>query len=316
MIPGDARASSPPSSKQLLPDLAQHPPAQISVQQVAGANGIEFRLGFRSAVANIGEGPLIIHGSRPNTSTPMRASQLVKLADGGRRRYENVIPMEYAYSETHDHFHVLRFDRYSLRDASTGARVRPDKKSGFCLGDREEVNRPLNHPPPHYGPPTGECQRGKPQALRVVEGLTPGYLDDYAPQLEGQYIEVTGVPAGRYSLVHRVNARRRIRERDVANDVASALIEIGWPNGPRQPPTVSVLDRCRERALCAPEGPARPVPVLTPAETSRFRLWCSLLEPAGPLTGSGARVRRARIAASRSAWRAAVARADGRPRPR
>ncbi len=321
VIPGEAQASSPTPSKQLLPDLAQRPPAQISVQQSPGPNGIEFRLGFRSAVANIGEGPLIIRGSRPNTGASMKASQIVELADGGTRRYGNVFPMRYAHSETHNHFHVLRFDRYSLRRASTGAPVRPDNKSGFCLGDREEVNRPRNHLPPYYGPLTGECQRGKPQALRVIEGLTPGYLDDYRPQLEGQYIDITGVPAGRYSLVHRVNARRRIRERDLTNDVASALIEIAWPNGHQEPPTVSVVNRCRERKVCnlnsVPKGTAsRPVPVLTRAETSQFWLRCSLLDPAVRLTGSAARARTARIAESQRAWRAAVARADGPPRSR
>jgi Lysyl oxidase len=263
----------------LLPDLAQDPPSQVSVQQVRGPGGPEFRLGFRSAVRNIGEGALIIHGHRRDATAPMRADQLVKLAGGGSRRYRNVIPMRYAYTPTHNHFHVLRFDRYSLRDARTGRPVRPDHKSGFCLGDRVEVSLPRVHPP-HYGPRTGECDFGNPLALRVVEGLTPGYLDDYGPQLEGQYIDVTGVPAGRYSLVHQVNADRRIRERDFRNDVAAALVQIDWPGGTQQPPAVTVLATCTHRAACAPRAggsaiAAPAVPVLSTAETARLSLWCA-----------------------------------------
>jgi hypothetical protein len=170
----------------LLPDLVQDPPAQVSVQQVRGPNGIAFRLGFRSAVRNIGRGPLIIHGARSSATAPMQADQVIKLANGRTQTYRNVIPMRYAYERTHNHFHVLRFDRYSLRDARTGVPVRPDHKSGFCLGDRAAVSLPRVHPAPRYGPLTGECDRGRPQALRVIEGLTPGYLDDYGPQLEGQ----------------------------------------------------------------------------------------------------------------------------------
>lgn len=300
---------------ELLPDLAQDVPTLIAVQRVPGPEGVEFRLGFRSAFRNVGDGPLIIRGSRDSPEAPMRADQIVRLSGGGSTRFRDVIPMRYVYSETHDHFHVLRIDTYSLRDAATGARVRPDNKSGFCVGDRQEVDRPRVHPPPYYGPATGECERGNPSATRVLEGLTQGWLDDYGPQLEGQYIDITGLSAGRYSLVHRVNATQQIRERNSRNNVASALIEIAWPAGPDQAPQLSVLATCTKSARCpAPERSARPrrVPVLTTSETRRFRLSCSLLRPADELAPAARRARRARIATSRRAWLSAVQRAASR----
>ena len=317
LISINAGAALAPAREPLLPDLAQDPPAQVGVLQVDGQNGVEFRLGFRSAVRNIGDGPLIIQGRRKSAAASMQANQIVTLAGGGSLTYRNVIPMQYAYEATHDHFHVLRFDRYTLRDAETGVPVRPDNKSGFCLGDRKPVDRPRVKPPPYYGPLTGECERGSPESLRVTEGLTPGYLDDYGPQLEGQYIDITGVAAGRYSLVHRVNAGRTLRERNFRNDVASALIEISWPNGAQSPPAVSVLSRCRRRAMCSLPSAAdmtgrRPVPVLTAAETSRFRLWCSLVDPVAPLGPAAWRRRAQRIAASERVWRAASRRARRR----
>jgi hypothetical protein len=279
-MPATARTVKAPA--EVLPDLAQDVPSQISVQQVPGPNGTEFRLGFRSAVRNIGRGRLIVHGHRRRGETQMRADQLVELSNGHLRRYRRVLRMRYAWTPTHNHFHVLRFDQYSLRDATTGARVADDHKSGFCLGDRKEVDRPRIHPPPYYGPPTGECAWNHPEAREVIEGLTPGYLDDYGPQLEGQYIDVTSVPAGRYSLVHRVNADHSIRERNGRNDVAAALIELAWPSGPQQPPAVRVLATCRARTLCNAPASARaaaavrPVPVVTALEVARRQLWCSV----------------------------------------
>jgi hypothetical protein len=44
--------------------LAQGPPGEISVEETAGRSGPRFRLGFRSAVANVGRGPLIVEGFR------------------------------------------------------------------------------------------------------------------------------------------------------------------------------------------------------------------------------------------------------------
>lgn len=304
-------------ARELLPDLAQDAPSQISVQQVAGPRGTEFRLGFRSAVRNIGRGRLIVEGTRRTSKGQLRADQLVELSNGRLRRYRGVLRMRYAYTPTHNHFHVLRFDRYSLRDARTGVAVRPDHKSGFCLGDRQEVKRPRVHPPAYYGQLTGECERGRPDSLRVVEGLTPGYLDDYGPQLEGQYIDITGVPAGEYSLVHQVNADRRIRERNSRNDVASALVRIEWPGGSQQPPTVTVLGTCTKLVICTDTTAARStikpaVPVLTAAETARLQLWCSLVDPVGPLNPSATRARLARIAESQRAWQSAVSRAAHR----
>ena len=102
----------------------------------------------------------------------MRAEQIVKLvrwaADG---RFTGVIPMRYAYAETHNHFHVLRFDRYSLRDPRTGREVRPDQKTGFCLGDRDETGQPRRHPRALLRPEDRESARvATPQALKVLEG--------------------------------------------------------------------------------------------------------------------------------------------------
>src|SRR5581483_5153931 len=98
--------------------------------------------------------------------------------------------------------------KYELRKASDYSFVAPDQKAGFCLGDRYTPNPDgtRNEPPPVSGPYTSDdCQPGNTAALSVLEGMSVGYGDDYSPQLEGQYIDVTGVAPGQYVVVHRVN---------------------------------------------------------------------------------------------------------------
>jgi hypothetical protein len=50
------------------------------------------------------------------------------------------------------------------------------------------------------------------------------------PTLEGQYIDVTGVPPGDYWLVHWVNSDKEICESNYANNAAAVKIAL-WPNG-------------------------------------------------------------------------------------
>jgi hypothetical protein len=54
---------------------------------------------------------------------------------------------------------------------------------------------------------------------------------------------VTGLPTGRYVLVHRANPDRELRERSYANNAASVLIALSgrW---------VHILARCPDSARC------------------------------------------------------------------
>ena len=198
-------------------------------------------LAFASAVSNIGDGPLIVEGRRSLIGTPMVSRQVVLLTDGSRRAARIRLPLRYVRSSDHQHWHLLRFDRYELRRASDGSLVVPDRKTGFCLGDRKR----LVPAPPGTGRAAyrTRCGLGQPARLSIVEGISVGYLDDYKPSLEGQEFDVTDLEPGRYVLVHRVNADRDLRETDYENNAASALLELG-------PGTVRVIASCPNAAEC------------------------------------------------------------------
>ena len=95
------------------------------------------------------------------------------------------------------------------------------------------------------------CGQDEPGLLGVFAGISPGYGDRYLPHLEGQYIDITRLRAGRYVLVHRANPGGRLLESDHANNAASVLVEVRWPRGYGRRPSVRVIETCPESASCA-----------------------------------------------------------------
>jgi Lysyl oxidase len=240
-----------------LPDLQQELPASLVVIRAESSPGVtEYRLGFRSAVRNVGRGPLVIDGHRSGSDlTTMVADQAVERSGGPRERIRGVGRLRFVVSPSHRHWHLLGFERYELRRPGSGTALVEDRKTGFCLGDRY-VARGRTVPPPSSPPVfTSSCGLGQTELLGIREGISVGYGDDYVANLEGQYLPLTGLRAGRYVLVHRVNVGRRIRELRYGNDAASLLLRLRWRLGV---PYVRVLARCPGAATCRLGGAPRP----------------------------------------------------------
>jgi hypothetical protein len=230
-----------------LPDLEQELPASLVVTRAEPSPGLsEYRLGFRSAVGNVGRGPLVIDGHRSGTDlTTMVADQAVERADGPRERIRDVGRLRFVVSPSHRHWHLLGFERYELRRPGSRTALVEDRKTGFCLGDRYAVRgRAAPSSPPVF---TSRCGLGQTELLGIREGISVGYGDDYVAGLEGQFLPLTGLRDGRYVLVHRVNVDRRIRERRYGNDAASLLLRLRWRLGV---PYVRVLARCPAAVTC------------------------------------------------------------------
>ena len=226
-----------------LPDLDQATPWDL---QVTLANG--YRLGFASAVRNIGDGPLIVAGRRAGAGSPtMAADQLVERLDGPMAVVEDVGRLRYVRSRDHQHWHLLRFERYELRQVGGGGRRVADRKTGFCLGDRYRARGgpfPAQPPEPRY---TSRCGLGDSTRLELEEGISVGYGDDYPANLEGQSLPLTGLPGGLYLLVHRVNVGRPLRESDYSNNASSLLLRLRWRAGT---PRLRVLRSCPDTRRC------------------------------------------------------------------
>lgn len=246
-----AAASSSGEATYALPDLHQLVPGEVSIVVTKGPRPRE-RLVFSSTIVNLGPGPFVVEARRRSRRTPlMTANQVLAGPGGSLTRVRNVGRLRYVRSTDHAHWHLAKLETFEVRNPAIGALVAPDRKTGFCPGDRYVFQRGL---------PRGwnrrafglrndnDCGKGKPRALSMLESLSPGWADVYEENVDGQFIDVTGVPAGRYVLVNRVNPQRRLREANYDNNVSSAYIELTRPPGGR--PTARTLNFCRSSATC------------------------------------------------------------------
>jgi hypothetical protein len=240
-----------PRPIELLPDLEQRPPADLSIRSDERGTRRHFLLGFDSATDNLGEGPMTLVAGRADRRAPtMAVTQRVQLGSGALRTYREVGVLRYVYSPTHSHWHVMDFQRYELRRLSDHALVVRDRKSGFCLADHwahapgHQTNEPAR---PVF---RGYCERGDPGALSVLQGTSVGYTDKYPSHFHGQNLDLTGVPAGLYVLVNRANPELLMRELRYENNAAALRIRITWPRGRARRPAVKILATCPDSGRC------------------------------------------------------------------
>jgi Lysyl oxidase len=218
--------------RDLLPDLDQRLPDTVSIV-VKGGHRL---LTFGSATDNRGEGPLIVVGRRDGPI--MTVTQIIDRSDGSSYSRPTGAVMRYVRTATHEHWHLIGFERYDLYRASDHTLVGRSRKVGFCLGDRYLVPGSDPNLLPVY---TSECGKNRPDLQRLRAGISPNFGDDYVPQKEGQYVDVSGLPAGRYELVHVANPGGNILESDYGNNAASVLVQL---------PSGKVLATCPDTDTC------------------------------------------------------------------
>jgi hypothetical protein len=285
---GDAGRAAAATAPHGLPNLTMRKITDIEVAPYY-SNGTETRNGpageaiagrwairFSSVVDNKGRGPLVIKAHRARVGQPcaptteptnrcevgdMTADQLVVLANGKTRRYRNVGRVY--FDELHYHWHLRNAERYELRNAA-GRNVTRDAKTGFCFGDRltSKARKPVHYPGLETGLTTCRYGSSDPKtdgrrALTLTEGISAGWSDDYpnvenGKPLQGQQLELTGLPAGNYVLVNRANATGKFRETTKKDNATSALFALSWPDGTDQKPVVKILRHCVGKATCKP----------------------------------------------------------------
>ena len=233
----------------LLPDLKQEAPYDVSARTAPRGRVV---LTFASAIANVGQGPLILNGRRRASDPTMRVTQEVLHADGTRTQVPIQGRMQYT-PFGHNHWHYLKLDAFELHDPATGAQVAQGHKIGFCLGSRYAVS-PAVPGTPAAPAINHNCGRFLTGLTRMRMGIDVGYEDDYAAYLEFQYIDITRIPAGRYVVVHHADPQQRLLVGDRTDDVASTLIDIAPVARRGDVPVVTTLASCPARD----GGPTQP----------------------------------------------------------
>jgi hypothetical protein len=218
-----------------FPNLVQRPPSQLTISRARNGHWL---LGYMSMVDNRGPGVLWIKAHRRPGKSVMDVRQYLQLRNGSVRVDPPAGELHYVVAPPHYHWHMIGFVHAELRVAgSFELRVR-DHKSGFCIADHYGGAIGVRHGPPRF---LGNCEQFDPKATFVEEGSSVGYTDRYPAFFHGQQLDINGVPAGKYWLVHRANESYFLRETRYDDNVASVLIRLTWRGGT---PSVSTLRVC------------------------------------------------------------------------
>lgn len=232
------------------------------------------RLRFTTAEENIGNGPLLLYGHRDSTNqVTMSVHQAFQVGDHGP------IPDSYAtaqrgvdeaiyYDLVHEHWHLLNFAHMELRKLD-GATIVNDRKNGFCLGDRYTTadanslphdagqDRSTEGKLAMYLSSNPYCKFRDSSATDVKEGISVGRGDNYSYNIALQWLDITHVPSGTYTVVNTVNSNHSLLESDYNNNSSAIAISLQWPGGAHDPPAavtvppvVSLLNSCPGRAQC------------------------------------------------------------------
>nr|XP_039262614.1 lysyl oxidase homolog 2-like isoform X2 [Styela clava] len=120
------------------------------------------------------------------------------------------------FHECHKHYHsITDFALYELRSKDDGNVVRVGHKVSFCLRDNSCVNRSRKRYNCH------------PLIRDGDQGISIGCSDHYTNKLDCQWIDVTNVPSGPYTLEIRSNPYLLVPEQDYSNNHVVCDINLG-----------------------------------------------------------------------------------------
>lgn len=125
----------------------------------------------------------------------------------------------FAFDECHEHYHRQDSLDYELFSAD-GESMTVGRKQSYCWVDSEPIlDMPLTDP---LFPNDGAACMGN-------QGLTNGWSDVYGHDLDCQWVDVTGLPAGEYRLRVTVNPDASVAESRLDNNVAEVMITLRGP---------------------------------------------------------------------------------------
>ena len=209
-----ALASSASATSDLLPDLKMLRLTDVRIEKTSDGRRL---LRFSSIIVNVGDGPLQVHGQRPDTGAPtMTTFQRIFEEAGGTHGIPTDAVMHFG-GDGHDHWHVRDLESFELERLRNGSEVGAGAKHGFCFWDNHRYGSVQD---PFYK----SC--GDSDDLTVTMGLSPGWGDVYSYTLPDQYIDITGLPAGRYRLTATADADGWFEEADETNNATWVELRI------------------------------------------------------------------------------------------
>lgn len=206
-----------------LPDLRMAPLTGFYTENSGGQR----RLRFTTIMTNEGAGPLEVRGFRNGLAEQhLQTQQRIYDTGGGVRTVPSRALMEYA-RDGHDHWHIQGVMLYQLWN--DGGMTRRGTKVGFCFLDSRPWNLSLPGAPQSRVYPERAC--GDSGDLQNQMGLSVGWGDEYPGNFTYQWIDITGLPAGDYTVQARADEQNWYLESNEGNNCAWARVRIGATNG-------------------------------------------------------------------------------------
>jgi hypothetical protein len=134
---------------------------------------------------------------------------------------------DFEYDACHFHYHYLNATDYDLLNEA-GTEVVLARKQSFCMYDVHRI-------PGFEGGWDEPAYPASDETCNTNQGLSPGWVDVYPSSLDCQFIDVTGVPAGTYTIRVTVNSEGLIEESDYSNNVVRVPVTLPPTDGPPSP---------------------------------------------------------------------------------
>lgn len=180
-------------------------------------------LRFQTAVANLGAGPIELRYRQTSIDPGARTVQRIYRGDGSHRER---LAGRSELHPIHGHYHYTGFSISRLWRATSRGKVigvrpaRSGQKNGFCFEDSTRVGA--------GGEPRYNCldyERDAGGIVRVT-GISVGYADVYTANLNGQYVEISGVPDGYYVLTTTIDPDRTLAETSRRDNTSRRLLHL------------------------------------------------------------------------------------------
>ena len=217
---GTPRLEPTRAGGEALPDLSMAPLSDMQIQWVNGRR----LLRFTAMMVNVGAGHFEVRGGRASSADPMVVRQVIftdRSHSNVSRQIVTGAQAKYA-GDGHNHWHVQEMMRYDLWG---GAGTFRGAKVGYCFLDSDVYSSSL----PGYsgGFYQGAWCSTNPAALSNRMGISIGMGDQYEWFLAWQWVDITGLPGGTYTLRSKVDPYGYFTESNESNQCAYAVLSFG-----------------------------------------------------------------------------------------
>lgn len=216
LIPSSVAAALPEDA--MLPDLGMAPLTNFRVER--RPRGDRW-LRFSTVIVNVGDGPFEVV-QYTNPAGELQVDQRVRTGSGSAS--EPTSAVMYWSGDGHNHMHVRDLQEYVLV-SQNGLVRRYGEKHGFCFWDN------YRYDPSLPGAPANAVYSGSNSCQHladgtVVMGLSVGWGDQYPYYLVDQYINISGLPAGEYTVTATADWADWFVESNNANNSTTARIRL------------------------------------------------------------------------------------------